>query len=130
MGTQFQHPYVFKTLFSGEEVTFDDLCEGRSVVKGAIYLDKEQHETLDHHDMRFLGKTGRFVPVLKGGGKLWRVNEGKFYAVSATKGYLWMDAEVARLLGDVEIDMSYFEKLKEEAIRTIEQFGSFKEFVR
>jgi hypothetical protein len=40
-GAQFQHPYVFKTLFSGEDISFQDLCEGRSVVKGTMYLDKD-----------------------------------------------------------------------------------------
>ena len=38
-GAQFQQPYVFKTLFSGEPITFDDLCETKSVTSGAIYLD-------------------------------------------------------------------------------------------
>lgn len=39
-GAQFQVPYVFKTLFSHEDIVFDDLCETKSVSKGAIYLDK------------------------------------------------------------------------------------------
>lgn len=38
-GTQFQVPYVFKTLFSNEELIFNDLCETKSVDKGEIYLD-------------------------------------------------------------------------------------------
>ena len=38
-GTQFQVPYVFKKLFSHEEITFDDKCETKSVSKGSIYLD-------------------------------------------------------------------------------------------
>ena len=37
-GAQFQHPYVFKTLFSHEPVEFDDLCETKSVTS-ALYLD-------------------------------------------------------------------------------------------
>ena len=37
-GTQFQVPYVFKTLFSKEPIEFEDLCETKSV-KSAIYLD-------------------------------------------------------------------------------------------
>lgn len=44
-GAQFQQPYVFKTLFSGEPITFDDLCETKSVTGGAIYLD--MNEKLD-----------------------------------------------------------------------------------
>ena len=38
-GAQFQEPYVFKTLFSKEEVEFEDLCQIKNVSKGAIYLD-------------------------------------------------------------------------------------------
>lgn len=37
-GTQFQVPYVFKTLFSKEEITFEDMCETKSVTS-ALYLD-------------------------------------------------------------------------------------------
>lgn len=39
---QFQVPYVFKTLFSKEPIVFDDLCETKSVQKGAIYLDTNE----------------------------------------------------------------------------------------
>ncbi len=42
-GTQFQIPYVFKTLFSKEPVTFEDMCETKSVSKGALYLDKNEN---------------------------------------------------------------------------------------
>lgn len=37
-GTQFQVPYVFKSLFSKEEITFEDMCETKSVTS-ALYLD-------------------------------------------------------------------------------------------
>lgn len=37
-GTQFQVPYVFKRLFSHEEIGFDDMCETKSVTS-ALYLD-------------------------------------------------------------------------------------------
>ena len=132
VGSQFQHPYVFKTLFSGEEITFNDLCESRSVIQGTMYLDREEHEkdeALVHRNMRHLGRTGSFVPVTEGGGTLYRVKDDKYYAVTGTKGYKWMDAEVAKTLPDVKIDMSYFEKMKKDAIKTIEAFGSFEEFV-
>ena len=42
-GTQFQIPYVFKKLFSHEEITFQDMCETKSVTS-ALYLD--MNETL------------------------------------------------------------------------------------
>lgn len=37
-GTQFQIPYVFKTLFSKEPIEFKDMCETKTV-KSAIFLD-------------------------------------------------------------------------------------------
>ena len=36
---QFQVPYVFKTLFSHEEIIFEDMCETFSVKEGSIYID-------------------------------------------------------------------------------------------
>lgn len=41
-GTQFQVPYVFKTLFSKEELEFSDLCETKEV-KTALYLDMNEN---------------------------------------------------------------------------------------
>lgn len=40
-GTQFQVPYVFKTLFSHEDICFDDLCETKSVTT-TLYLDMNE----------------------------------------------------------------------------------------
>lgn len=37
-GTQFAVPYIFKCLFTKEPITFDDLCETKSVTS-ALYLD-------------------------------------------------------------------------------------------
>ena len=42
-GTQFQVPYVFKKLFSRETIEFDDMCETKSVAKGALYLDMNEN---------------------------------------------------------------------------------------
>ena len=41
-GTQFQVPYVFKSLFSKEEINFEDLCETKEV-KTALYLDMNEN---------------------------------------------------------------------------------------
>ena len=41
-GTQFQIPYVFKTLFSKELITFEDMCETKSVTS-ALYLDLNEN---------------------------------------------------------------------------------------
>lgn len=137
VGAQFQHPYVFKALFSHEEITFDDLCETKQVTQGTMYLDFE----MEDHDpttetMVHVGRTGSFVPVRTGGGNLWRVKDGKFYAVTGTKGYFWITRDVANLRrGDeedvsrVDVDLDYFERLKDTALTAIDYYGSFDRFV-
>ena len=41
-GTQFQVPYVFKKLFSKEDIRFEDMCETKSVTS-ALYLDMNEN---------------------------------------------------------------------------------------
>lgn len=43
-GTQFQVPYVFKTLFSKQPIEFEDMCETKQV-KTALYLDMNEKLT-------------------------------------------------------------------------------------
>ena len=40
-GTQFQIPYVFKTLFSKDPIDFEDMCETKSVTS-SLYLDMNE----------------------------------------------------------------------------------------
>lgn len=40
-GAQFQHPYVFKKLFSHEDISFRDLCETKTVTS-SLYLDMNE----------------------------------------------------------------------------------------
>jgi hypothetical protein len=136
VGAQFQHPYVYKTLFTGEKPVFTDFCESRSVVKGTMYLYGGPETPVngvldgDAEQLRHVGRTGLFVPVETGGKALYRFNEGKYYAVSGTKGYLWVEAPVAEAMGEnLRIDMAYFDKMKDDAIRTIEKFMPFEEFM-
>lgn len=129
VGAQFAHPYVYKTLFTGEPITFNDLCETKSVTQGVMYLDFE-HDTpmaLLEGRLRHVGKSGRFVPVTQnaGGAMLYRVKDGKPYIVTGTKGYLWLEAEMAQDLDPSCIDMSYFERLADEARNAIDYFGEF-----
>lgn len=41
-GDQFAVPYVYKKLFTHEDITFDDLCETFAVSKGDLYLDTNE----------------------------------------------------------------------------------------
>lgn len=138
VGAQFQHPYVYKTLFSEQDISFDDMCETKQVSKGAMYLDFKNSfkpGPNDEKEMHFVGKTGRFIPVTEStglGGTLYRFSEGKFYAVSGTKGHFWAEAEVVRQKMEagetVEIDYSYFEELVESARNTIDYYGPYETF--
>jgi len=130
VGAQFQHPYVFKKLFSKEEVVFDDLCETKSVTQGNMYLDFTVFDDdVDISEMVHVGRTGSFVPVCKDGGRLWRVKDGKKYAVTGTKGFRWIEREMAELKSDLQIDMTYFQELEDNACEAIEYFGSFEKFM-
>ena len=133
VGAQFQHPYVYNTLFNGGAKVPDDCVENKQVAKGAMYLrmdgDQPEHDKVD----QFVGKIGRFIPVMpgSGGGELLRIHEDRSYAVTGTKGHLWVEAEMVERDGrKVEIDMSYFENLANKAVATINKFGSFEEFLK
>lgn len=173
-GTQFAVPYVFKTLFTKEDIVFKDMCETKSVKKGTIYLDmNEELETVEiyekeldtrkwnklhpdkkprklnknfdgysdedlsdiiskGHNYIFVGRVGQFCPVKKGrnGGVLYRFDNGKYYAVSGTKGYRWMESEMVRELGrENDIDRSYYDRLVSEAADAISFFGDLEWFV-
>lgn len=188
-GAQFAVPYVFKKLFSKEEITFADMCETKSVTS-ALYLDMnedladvsdleaerdriakkykngfgeyesyhyegaelekyekawaryeeltEQINNSISHDYRFIGKVGQFCPIKPGcgGGLLLREAIDKktgrkgYSAATGTIGYRWMESEMVRTLEkEADIDRSYYDKMVDDAVDTISQFGDFEQFV-
>lgn len=172
-GTQFQVPYVFKTIFSKEPITFDDLCETKSA-STALYLDMNEQlpnvdifdkvrvlrkadelsiskkdrrlleeysyisdEELENkitqgHDYNFIGKVGRFCPIKdgRGGGLLVAERHGKYFAVSGSKGYRWMESEMVKSLGKEEdINMDYYKNMVSDAIEAISLYGDYSWFV-
>ena len=135
-GTQFQVPYVFKTLFTHEHIEFSDMCETKSV-KTAMYLDMNENSVKDHeeeHNYIFIGKVGLFCPIKSGcgGGLLVKENIGKdgnkkYDSVTGTKGYRWLEAEmVTNLNKQDDIDRSYYEELVNEAKDNISTYGDFE----
>jgi energy-coupling factor transporter ATP-binding protein EcfA2 len=129
VGAQFQHSYVFKALFSHEDITFDDYCETKNVTQGVMYLDFEGTKNVS--EMVHVGRTGSFVPV-KDGANLWRVKDDKLFAVTGTKNFLWIEREMALSRKEPHedyVDFSYFEALKEAAVTAIDVYGSFTTFV-
>lgn len=63
-GTQFQIPYVFKKLFSKEEITFDDLCETKSVTS-SLYLDMNEEILMELGDQRLNELEKRLAKMIK-----------------------------------------------------------------
>ena len=160
-GAQFAVPYVFKKLFSKEDICFEDMCETFAVTKGDLYLDinenlpdvsdlekelatlkkkdinPERQEELqkliaDGHNLQFVGRVGQFCPILPGnnGGVLYRVNEGKNYAAPGSTGYRWLESEMVKELGKEKcIDRSFYDKLSNNAIDSISEYGDYEWFV-
>lgn len=140
-GKQFQVPYVFKKLFSKEDVIFEDLCETKEV-KTAIYLDHDETLTDGEHDYHFVGKVGAFCPVKPGCGGARLVREAtdkegnvKYDSVTGTlkpdkTPYRWLEAEMVKTLGkESDIDLSYYNKLVDDAVDAISTYGDFEWFV-
>lgn len=170
-GTQFQVPYVFKKLFSKEDIVFEDTCETKSVSQGSIYIDMnegltdveefekelkkleislrdgdcpmslEQYEDAvndlkskiaEGHNYIFVGRVGQFCPIKEGcgGGILYRMKDDKYYAVTGTKGYRWLESEMVRSMDKEDcIDISYYEALVNDAVDAISKYGDFEWFV-
>lgn len=130
-GAQFAVPYVFKTLFSKETIGFKDKCETKSV-KSAMYLDMNENLKEDEHNYVFIGKTGLFCPIKEGcgGGLLVRDQNDKYYAVTGTKGYRWLEATTVKELNkEDDIDISYYRKLVDDAIGSIAKYGNVEDFI-
>lgn len=135
-GTQFQIPYVFKKLFSKEEITFDDMCETKAV-STALYLDMNENLPEDEHNYHFVGKVGLFCPIKPGcgGGELLREGKDKdgnlkYSSATGAKGYRWMESESVRLLNkEADIDRSYYDKLVTQAAHDISEYGDFEWFI-
>lgn len=140
-GTQFAVPYVFKTLFSGEPIVFEDMCETKSATT-ALYLDFDENLPFGEHDRKFIGKVGNFCPMKPGcgGGVLVRETEDKknggvkYTAVAGTKRpdktpYRWMEAETVRALHlEDQIDKSYYQILVDASIEDIDQYADVEWF--
>lgn len=176
-GDEFQIPYVFKTLFSKEDIKFEDMCETKSVTSD-IYLDmneglpdvseyekiarlrqiigngqlsKSEQKLIDEyqsisdddisekiangHNYHYIGKVGSFCPIKPGcgGGILVRKNTNgisKYSAVTGSKGFRWMEAEMVKTLGKEDcIDKSYYNNLVDDAVKDISKYGDFEWFI-
>ena len=121
-GAKFAPPYLFKNLFTHEEVVFDDYPEIKSVSDAAIYISTDGTD-------KFIGRIGSFVAVKEGyGGELVRVKGDKRAAVTGTKGYLWNESEIIRKHPD-RLDLDYYRNECDKAIEAINEYYPFDDFV-
>lgn len=136
VGAEFAHPYVFKTLFSKEPIEFRDKCEAK-FVNTALYLDHRGEEdeamALEEDKLHFVGKAGLFTPIKpgKGGALLRREDkEGKLHAANGSTGYEWLEADYVKDRGaEDDIDLGYFRKLVDAAVKQIAKFGDAEAFM-
>lgn len=168
VGDQFAVPYVFKKLFTHEDIVFDDLCQTVESKTGALYLDmneklpdvsayekefdkaeekykngtlsdttfesmcRELNEKIETgHDYKFVGRVGYFCPIKPGygGGVLLVQRNHKYDSANGAKGYRWLEADMIRGSNEDAIDISYYNKLVDDAVETISKYGDFEMFV-
>ena len=143
--------YVYKKLFTHEPIEFEDMCEAKSVTS-ALYLkynDPDAEKTIIDPNTgkemtvkvsdtpEFVGRVGNFCPIKPGcgGAELLRESKDKdgnvkYASATGAKGYFWLEAEAVKLLGkEDDIDRSYYDRLVDDAVETISQYGDFEWFV-
>ncbi len=150
----FSHaPIIFEDLCETKSVTsaiyldwnegLPDVSDAESRLKKGTDISEEEKAQLEEtiqagHSYRFIGKVGCFCPMKPGcgGGILLRetlnkkTGEKGFAAVTGTKGYRWMEAEMVRILEKSDdIDISYYNRMVDEAVATISTYGDFEWFV-
>lgn len=110
VASQFADPYVYKTLFSNEDLLDEDFAVTKEVKKSKIFMG-------DRHVGRLIrmyaSKTGEVVES--------RNDEGKVSAVSGTKGYLWK--EFSEFTDKSDIDFAYYNSLIDNAVNSIHKVG-------
>lgn len=77
------------------------------------------------HNYVFVGNCGQFTPVKdgEGGGILMCCRDGKYVSATGTKGYRWLESEIARARGLDCVDIRYYRTLCDDAIETINNCG-------
>ena len=116
-----------------------------------------ERQIAEGHNYQFVGRVGQFCPIKPGygGGVLYRVNDGKYYAAPGSTGYRWLESEAIsktidgttsiideatgkrkdiakmELISGNEdiIDRSFYNTLVDDAIDAISKYGDFEWFV-
>lgn len=109
VGAQFAEPYVFKKLFSHEDILEKDFIVTKQAT-APIYIGET-----------FVGKVAQVYASVSGE-EMFRVAEDKKGYVSGTKGFLWK--MVDGYPGKEDLDMRYYDGLVDAAIESIKKVGS------
>ena len=131
---------VSTSLYLDFNEDLEDQRQHYEEVKRLQNLGQDMHVELEAaekacHNYIFVGKVGRFCPIKDGfgGGELLREKDGKYYSVTGTKKpdgkskYRWKEAEIVEEKGlDNEIDISYYDRLCEEAVQAVNKAGEKK----
>lgn len=108
-GTQFQDPYVFKTLFTKEPLTKEDFFVTKEVKNASVFLGE-----------RFIGRLAE-VYASETGDEMFRVADEKKGSISGTKGYKWKLSK--DWAGHKDLNMAYYKDLQEKAVDAIDKVG-------
>lgn len=122
--------------------------EGREKVKRGTKITKKLESLLNEwsnvtdeeldskiavgHNYQFIGKIGKFCPVITGtdGGLLVRQTGDKYTSVTGTKGYRWLESDTVKNLKlESNIDTNYYDELAEAAITEISKYGDYGWFI-
>ena len=105
-------------------------------IKDTLDIDLEDLIS-EGHNRIFIGKVGNFCPIKPGcnGGLLVREavdtnGNVKYDSATGASGYRWLEAEMVKELGrEDDIDLRYFDRLADAAVKEISKYGDFEEFV-
>lgn len=109
IGAEFLTPYIFKTLFTHEEIKEQDFAFTKQV-KTVIYLGNE-----------FVGKIANVYASKTGYDMMRKDKDDKLASVTGTKGFKWKQMEDYG--GKEDVDMEYYEALVKgslEKLKSIE----------
>ena len=110
----------------------DEFCEFPEITEQRKVIRDLLEEAPKRHDMRFVGRVGLFTPVIDGvgGGKLYRIENGKKYNVGGCSDYRWLESEFVKEHGmEDKVDRSYYTRLVDEAIADFNEMVDFEWFV-
>ncbi len=111
-GTQFQDPYVFKTLFTKEPLSKEDFFVTKEVKNASVHLGET-----------FIGRLAE-VYASDSGQELFRVTEDRKGYISGTKGFKW---KLSKDFTDrKDVDMNYYKDLVDKAVEAIRKVGDEK----